>query len=364
MSDPVPDPATEPDLAGEVRWIRRLLAALLVIAVFYVGVIGAGVFIPLLLAILFSLVLAPAVRALCRLRIPRSIATVAVMAATLGLIGALLMSLANPARVWILSVPKTVDRVGQSVHELLRRPMQAATQATQAISNLTESQPGAQPVRVVDNGGPSALWQAISAAPGVLIYTIATLLLIYILLRHADTLLRKAVHLAPQWHLKRDIVEATRSAQHELSTYMLTIGMINIVLGLLTSIALWWLDVANPLLWGGVAALFNFAPYVGPLMTFVVLCVVGFSESPSPLAALAVPGAFLLLHICESYIATPLLVGRRLALDPVVIFIALLALGAMWGVAGLLIAMPLLTCVKIIAERVPQLRVLAQLLSA
>jgi predicted PurR-regulated permease PerM len=356
--------AADPRLASEVRWIRRLHATLVLIAVFYIGVIGAGVFIPLLLAILFSLVLAPAVRALCRLRIPRSVATIAVMAATLGVVGALLMSLANPARIWILSVPKTVDHVGQAVHELLRRPMQAASQATQAISNLTDTPTSAQPVRVVDNGGPSALWQAVSAAPGVLIYTIATLLLIYILLRHADTLLKKAVRLAPRRHVKWDIVEATRSAQHELSTYMLTIGMINITLGLLTAAALWWLGVANPLLWGGVAALFNFAPYVGPLMTCIALCVVGFSESPSPLAGLAVPGAFLVLHICESYIATPLLVGRRLALDPVVIFIALLALGSMWGVAGLLIAMPLLTCVKIIAERVPQLRVLAQLLSA
>ena len=116
MPEPIEDPITaDPDLAGEVRWIRRLLAALLVIAIFYIGVIGAGVFIPLLLAILFSLVLAPAVRALCRLRIPRSLATVAVMAATLGLVGALLMSLANPARVWILGIPKTVDRVGQAV---------------------------------------------------------------------------------------------------------------------------------------------------------------------------------------------------------------------------------------------------------
>jgi predicted PurR-regulated permease PerM len=208
------------------------------------------------------------------------------------------------------------------------------------------------------------LWQVISVAPGILISTIATLLLTYIFLRHADTVLLKSVQLAPQWHLKREIVNATRSAQQELSRYMLTIGVINLVLGAMLALALWLLDIPNPLLWGGIAALFNFAPYLGPLLTLIVLGVAGFSEANTPLEALAVPGVFLLLHIIESWIFTPLFVGRRLALDPVVTFITLLALGAMWGVAGLLLAMPLLTCVKIVAERVPQLAALAQTLSA
>jgi hypothetical protein len=142
-------------------------------------------------------------------------------------------------------------------------------------------------------------------------------------------------------------------------------GLLPWVFGLfVVALALWLLGMKNPLLWGGVAALFNFAPYVGPLLTLIVLGVAGFSEALTPLQALAVPGVFLLLHIVESWLFTPLFVGRRLALDPVVTFVSLLALGAMWGVAGLLLAMPLLTCVKIVAERVPQLATLAQMLSA
>jgi predicted PurR-regulated permease PerM len=182
-------------------------------------------------------------------------------------------------------------------------------------------------------------------------------------LRYADVILLKSVQLAPQWRLKRDIVEATRDAQHELSRYMLTIGTINLILGAAIAAVLWLLDVPNPVLWGGVAAVFNFAPYVGPLLMLIVLTVVGFSEAQSLLVALTVPGIFLLLHIAESWLFTPLLIGRRFALDPVVTFVTLLALGAIWGVAGLLIAMPVLTCVKIVAERVPQLHALAQLLS-
>jgi len=350
---------------SELRWIRRLLAALLCVVLIYVAVIGASVFIPIFLAILLSLILAPAVRMLCRWHLPRSLAAALIVCTVLAGAGALIMSLISPARDWIARVPKTLDRLGQAAQELLRRPLQAATQATQAWSDLTDLHSGGvQPVRVVDAPGPSALWQVVSAAPGILLSTIATLLLVYIFLRHADSLLLKSVQLAPQWRLKRDIVEATRSAQHELSRYMLTIGLINLVVGAVLAIALWLLDIPNPLLWGGIAALFNFAPYLGPLLTLIVLGVAGFSEARTPLAALAVPGVFLVLHIIESWIFTPLFVGRRLALDPVVTFVTLLALGAVWGVAGLLLAMPLLACLKIVAERVPQLAPLAQMLSA
>jgi predicted PurR-regulated permease PerM len=348
---------------AELRWIRRLVTVLVGIVVFYVAVIGAGVVIPILLATLLSLVLTPVVRTLCNWRMPRSLAAALVVGATIAATAALLVSLANPARDWIARVPKTLDRLGQAAHELLRRPLEAATQATQAWSDLTATHSSAQPVRVIDEPGPGALWQLASAAPGILISTVATLVLVYIFLRHADTLLLKSVQLAPDWHLKREIVDATRSAQHELSHYMLAIGLINLTVGAILAIALWLLGIPNPLLWGGVAALFNFAPYIGPLLTLIVLTVAGFSEAQTPLAGLAVPGCFLLLHVFESWIFTPLFVGRRLALDPVVTFVALLTLGTMWGVAGLLLAMPLLTCVRIVAERVPQLAPLAQMLA-
>ena len=117
-----------------------------------------------------------------------------------------------------------------------------------------------------------------------------------------------------------------------------------------------------PLLWGGVIAVLNFAPFIGPMCAALMLVVVGFAAFPTPLAALAVPGAFVVLHVIEGQIVTPLIVGRRLSLDPVMVFLALLLFGWLWGVAGLLLAMPLLTCVRIVAERVPAWAPLAKLL--
>ena len=164
--------------------------------------------------------------------------------------------------------------------------------------------------------------------------------------------------------MKKDIVIATRSAQHELSTYMVTIAVINSILGLLTASVLWWLGVDAPLLWGGVVAVLNFAPFLGPMLAVMILIVVGFSRFETPLAALSVPGTFLVLHLIEGQLVTPLIVGRRLALDPVMVFLALMLFGWLWGVAGLLLAMPLLTCLRILAERIPAWNTLAKMLAA
>jgi predicted PurR-regulated permease PerM len=145
---------------------------------------------------------------------------------------------------------------------------------------------------------------------------------------------------------------------------MITITAINAALGLLTAAALWLLGVDNALLWGGIAAILNFAPFVGPLATVGLLVIVGFARFETPLAALSVPGAFLVLHLLEGQLLTPTIVGRRLALDPIMVFLALMLFGWLWGVPGLLLAMPLLSCIRIIAERVPNWIGLAKMLGS
>jgi predicted PurR-regulated permease PerM len=185
----------------------------------------------------------------------------------------------------------------------------------------------------------------------------------FLFLLHGDALLRKFVTLAPHLRAKREIVLATRQAQHELSLYMITITLINAGLGLATAAALHLLHMPDPLLWGGVAAVLNFAPFIGPLLTAAALLVAGFAEFSSAIDALAAPAAFLFLHLIEGQVITPHLVGRRLALDPVMVFLSLVVLGWTWGIAGLLIAVPLMSCAKIIASRLPEGAMLATLLS-
>jgi predicted PurR-regulated permease PerM len=340
---------------------NRLLAGILVLLILYTCAAAAVLIVPVLLALLISLMLAPAVRLLCRWHLPRVLATLVVLLCTVALAGSLLASLVAPAQAWMVQVPKSLARIEVAL-STLRQPLLAATHAGDQLAKLTNID-GEKPLRVVD-AGPSRLAQIMSATPALLASVVATLLLIFIFLSHGDALLRKFVELAPELRIKKDIVMATRSAQSELSAYIVTIAAINTSLGLLTAGALWWVGVENPLLWGGVVAVLNFAPFIGPMLAVFVLVVVGFARFETPLAALSVPGIFLLLHLIEGQLVTPHIVGRRLALDPVMVFLALMLFGWLWGVSGLLLAMPLLTCVRIVAERIPAWTALAKVLGA
>jgi predicted PurR-regulated permease PerM len=354
---PVPG---EPVAAAEHPTRNRLLAGILALMVLYTCSVASMLIVPLLLSVLLSLMLAPAVRLLTGWHLPRTLSALLVLLVALALCGSLLGSMVGPARAWMSDAPKAIARMELALKDL-RKPLQAATHAGEQIAKMTSVE-GDNKVQKVVEASPSPLAQMLSATPMAIASSVGTLVLTFIFLMHGDALLRKFVELAPELRLKKDIVIATRSAQHELSIYMLTIASINAALGLLTAAALWWLGVENPLLWGGVVAVLNFAPFVGPMVAAAVLVVVGFSHFEAPLAALSVPGVFLALHLVEGQLVTPLVVGRRLALDPVMVFLALVLFGWLWGVAGLLLAMPLLTCVRIVAEQVPSWSTLAKLL--
>ena len=358
VADEPPATSTQPLRASRQR--NRLLGAIVIAIVVYTCVIAQAVIVPVLVAMLLGLMLAPAVRLLERWHIPRAFGALLAVVFTMAVTGGAVAMLATPARAWMARTPQALAHLETALRDL-RKPLQAATSAAHDLGKLANLD-GGQPVPVV-NTSPGFFSQALVAAPGVLAGVIVVVFLLFLFLLHGDDLLRKFVTLAPHLRAKRDLVGATRQAQHELSLYMITITLINTGLGLATAAALFALKIPDPLLWGGVAALMNFAPFVGPLLTSVALTVVGFGEFASPLSALAAPAAFLGLHLIESQLVTPHLVGRRLALDPVMVFLALIALGWMWGVAGLLLAVPLLSCAKIIAERAPDGNIVATLLS-
>ena len=346
--------------SGATRRRNRLLATVVVILVLYTCAMAEAVIVPLLVSILFGLMLAPAVRLLERFHIPRALGSLVVVALTIAIVVSAISSLASPAQQWMQRMPRALGRI-EIVLRDVRRPLQAATEATRELGKLA-AMDEANPVRVVD-ASPGPFAQAMSAAPAALAGVVVSIVLTFLFLLHGDALLRKFVTLAPHFRAKRDLVEATRHAQRELSMYMITITLINGGLGLATAGALYLMHVNDPLLWGGIAALLNYAPFIGPLITAVALLVVGFTEFATPGLALAVPGVFLGLHLLEGQLITPHLVGRRLALDPVMVFLAMILLGWMWGVAGLLLAVPLLACAKIIAERIENGDTIVALLS-
>ena len=340
-----------PSLVAVIRRRNRLLTIVTLALVGYAAYAAKPLLVPIVFAVLVSLVLSPAVRALVALRFPRALATALVMVATIAAVVGLFVLLSDPAQEWLARAPTAIDRLDHAVQDL-RRPLRAATKATETLMNLGESQPAKSTVRVAPES-PNAINGLIKAVPSILITAFASLFLTFLLLLHGHSLLRKFVFLMRSFGAKRAVVVATRETQRELSRYLLTVSVINVCLGLLTAGALYLLGMPDPLLWAGVVALLNFAPYLGPSIVCLLLLLAGFADQGAFPQALAAPAIFLVLHGLEGQLITPHLVGRQLALDPVMIFLGLLTFGWLWGIPGLLMAVPILACVKVMAQHAP-----------
>jgi predicted PurR-regulated permease PerM len=360
-------PSASPPESDDLRLLRRqnrLLAVLVGLAVLYTAQLAASLILPILVAALVSLMLAPPVRLLLRLRVPRVLSTVLVVGGIVLAFGAAVTVLVDPARNWMGNLPTSVDRIEKVVRDW-RKPILAATKATEGLAHIGEiaAPPGAKaPIAVAAE--PSSLSQLLASFPGVVASILGTLFLVVVFLARGEAVMFKLLDYAARRGIASDVVErAIHGAQHELSVYFLTITVVNLLTGAVLALILWMIGVDQPLLWGALAALLNYTPFVGPLTMTVLLVFAGFGEFATAGKALAVPAAYLALHLLESQLITPLTVGRRLTLDPLMVFLSLVVLGWLWGLVGLLIAVPMLTCCRIIAEHLPGGESVARLLA-
>ena len=156
------------------------------------------------------------------------------------------------------------------------------------------------------------------------------------------------------------VVEAVRS---EVARYYVTIALINLGLGAATAMMTLLLGLPNPLLWGTMAAVLNFLPYIGSTITLLVLTIVSFVTFTSLTHVMAVAGSFLVLVTIEGQVVEPLLLGRRLKLSPTVVLLAFWFGGWFWGISGIVLVMPLLVAIKVVAEHLPNGRIVVELLS-
>lgn len=333
--------------------IARSLVVLTIIAVATVCYFAQAVIAPALLALLLSLLLAPLVGQAQRLRVPRVAASGLVVLIGVALCVAAIVALAQPAREWVTQAPTTIKSVQHRLSSW-RGPMQEAKKATDTIEGLTKEDTRGQQVVVQEPS--TGLGSVLSNASKIIEGIAVVVLLVFFFLSSGDNFLRRLVEIAPTLTEKRTVVAIAREIETEMSRYLLTITAINFGLGCATAVATAGLQVPNPLLWGALAFVLNFAPYVGAAITGLTLALVGFSTFDSMPHALAVPGAFFLFAFIEGQLVTPTIIGRRLALNPVVVFIWLLVWGALWGIIGLLLAGPLLACFRIVCQHTEALR--------
>jgi predicted PurR-regulated permease PerM len=333
-------------ISRHLRAIRISLTGMILLALVYTVVLGKSLLVPLVLAGFIGLALNPIVVAAARVRIPRWLAAVTVMVMLgVGLVSAV-ATLSTPALNWFHEAPTAMRAFAPKIKPMTQQ-IEAASRATQSLVGGATSRNAPQAA----TGFAFTAWDIVAGAPKVLASVLTVALLVFFFLVYGDEILRRAVEISPTFAYKRHTVSIVRSIQVEVSSYLLLTAAINVTLGLVTAGMLYLYGVPDPLLWGTVATVANFIPYVGAITTTTVLAIVGVLHFQELGPALLPAATFAGITAIEGNMLTPMLQGRRSRLSPVAILLWLLIWGWLWGIPGALLAVPMLTCVKLITAR-------------
>ena len=356
-----PAPNTEPAPTTPRPRASTAILVLAVLAVGYTLWAAQDLLLPILLGMFFALVGNPIIRLLQRLYLPRFLAALLVVVGGIAGAVALGSQLVVPASDWVREVPREMRELAPKLRELAK-PVQDANRAAENIARAAGGESGRK-VQVVRTQVDDP-YKILNATPRLLASVLAVVLVTFFFMVYGENLQRHAIALLPGRQQKKFTVELLHSIEREISRYVLTISVINALMGLLYAGILYALDLPlqEALLWGTLVAILNFAPYVGPLIGMALMLLVGFVSYSDPKLSLLPAAIYLGLHTLEGQIVTPIVLGRRMALSPLVLILALMLFGWLWGIVGLLLAVPLLVCVKLVLARVEGMEGWARLL--
>ena len=328
------------------------MVVLATLAIGYTLWAAQDLLLPVLLAMFFALIGNPVIRLLQRLWIPRFIGALLVLAIGIAGTAQLGRMVMQPAGEWIRQVPKQMHDLAPKMRDLVK-PVQEANKAAENIARAAGGEASSKPQQVIKTEVNDP-YKALTATPRMIASVLAVVLLTFFFMVYGQTLQRHALALLPSRQQKKITVSILQSIEREMSRYVLTISIINTLLGLAFATALYWLGVPmdEALLWGTMAAVLNFAPYVGPLIGIMIMLIMGFVAFDETWQSLLPAGIYLGLHTLEGQLVTPIVLGARMRLSPLILILALMVFGWLWGIVGLLLAVPLLVCVKIVVANV------------
>jgi predicted PurR-regulated permease PerM len=352
--------------------LRLSKTALAQIVLIVLGVVAAlhfarPVLLPIFIACVAGMTLKPLIRWSSKCHIPPAFSAAVVLLVLVAGVVFGFGQFSRPAMAWVNDAPQHMTALRQRIQKLLP-PGARFSAAAAAVSNLgateaekKEDQKNAPTVQVRDNHGSASV---INWTELFLVGLIETLVLLYLLLASGDLFLQKLVHVMPTLGDKKRAVEISHEIQQNISNYLLSVTLINVGLGVIVSGGLYFMGVPNALMWGIFVAVLNFVPYFGPVAGIALLAAVGLLTFETSLwRALLPPAWYLLLHLLETNLVTPVLLGRRFTLNPVVIFVSLIFWTWLWGTPGALLSLPILVSVKVISDHVPALSSVSEVLS-
>ncbi len=322
--------------------------------------VAKDLFMPILVAILLALTLSPVVRYLERRRIPPPLTAFVLMALVLGIAVAGVYGLSGSISEWSERLPQASKHM-QKHWKALREPVADVLEASKKVEAMADEAAG--DVQKVSIQQPAMLASAATDVLSTLTSAAVTLMLTFFLLASGTLFYNKLVRLMPTLADKKRALTIVYAVEQELSAYLLTITLINASLGLAVGSMMWLLGLPNPVLWGVMAAFLNFIPYLGALLGAAVVAMVALVATDQLTTAATVGLGYLAISAIEGNLFTPWLVGRRLALNSVVILVALGIWAWLWGPIGAVIAVPLLAALRVVCSHIEPLGPFGEFLS-
>jgi len=313
---------------------------------------SSAIVLPVVFAFIFNLLLQPPMRILERFYVPRAVGALLAIALVVGSLVGLGAALSGPAASWAAKLPAGIPRLEEHL-SFLRAPLDTFQRFLRQAERVAEgTAPGAPSIAVQSS---SFLNKVVFGTRDIADGLFTMVLVLFFLLVSGDTFLRRLVEILPHFGDKRRAVEISQRIENDISGYLFTITAMNGVVGLATGAAAYLCGLGDPLLWGSVAFMLNYVPFLGPLLGIAIFILAGLLSFETLWQALLPAALFFGIHLIEGETLTPMLLARRFTLNPVLVILALIFWYWMWGVPGAILSVPMLAITKIICDRVQSL---------
>lgn len=328
------------------------LGGIFILALLFVLREASVIAIPFTLALILKFVFHPVIRRCEKHKIPRKAASLIIILFLLGGMIGIVSFLSTPAATWGTKIQQNYPAIRERL-DFVRTPMVKTQKILLQADKITDTTSSKKEVVVVE--GNTLSDKIINGIQTAVSGLFTTLLILLFMLTASDTFLRRFVEILPRFQDKRQAVDITHEIEHDISRYLLTITSVNLGVGILAGLVMLLSHVENPFLWGAVAFLLNYVPFIGPFIGIALFFLAGLINSQDISFAFLPAGAYLLIHITEGSFLTPLLLAKRFTINPVIIICSLIFWYWMWGIVGTIIAMPILAILKITCDRIERL---------
>ena len=307
---------------------------------------GAEFFLPVTAALVVAIALVPMLEWFERRGVPPKLAAALCVLIFLMVAVFALASIVLPAIDWVALIPKRIDRVTKALNPVLDLYSNLQKFIDRTVSQIATSTPKSRTVTIEQ---PNSLFDLITtSAPHAAIQLFFALLVIFFFLAGWTGMRKRTIVSRGSFEGALTTARVIQQVVDATSTYIGTITLINVALGALTATILWWLGMDSPVMWGGIVAVLNYIPYLGPIASVILLAFGGLMTFADPWAAMLPPAIFLSLHLVEANAFTPMVVGKKLEINPLLILVSLSFWAWVWGTTGALLAVPLLIIFKTI----------------